>query len=79
VVIYQPIITNVTASGGNLVVQGTNGMPGTMYIVLTSTNLALPVINWTPAATNAFDGSGNFILTNVITPAPSQQFFLLRY
>ena len=46
-------------------------------LLLTSTNVALPLTNWTPIATNRFDGSGQFNLTNGINPGVPQQFYIL--
>ena len=65
-------------SGTNLILGGTNGWPGQYYYVLTSTNIALPRSLWTPIATNPFDPSGNFILTNGIDPNQSGLFYLLQ-
>ena len=68
----------VTRSGTNLIVSGTGGTTNGTYYVLTTTNLTLPIIQWTPISTNLFDGSGNFIFTNPITADPPQLFFLLQ-
>jgi uncharacterized repeat protein (TIGR03806 family) len=65
-------------SGTNLILGGTNGWPGQYYYVLTSTNIALPRSLWTPIATNPFDPSGNFILTNGIDPNQPGLFYLLQ-
>jgi Chondroitinase B/Concanavalin A-like lectin/glucanases superfamily len=73
----QPYIAGVVTSNGNLVFAGTNGMPNASYVVLTSTNLALPVSNWTPIATNQFDAGGYFSCTNAMIDS-IQQFYLLR-
>ncbi len=43
---------------------GTNNGP---YYVLSSTNVALPLSNWTRLQTNSFDANGNFSFTNTIT------------
>jgi hypothetical protein len=60
------------------VIAGSNGVPGWPYIVLTSTNLALPAANWSVKATNAFDSAGNFLFTNATDPATIQLFYLLQ-
>lgn len=65
-------------SGGNLILSGTGGTPGANYYVLTSTNVALPMVNWTPLATNQFDGSGNFAFTNAVSPGTPQLFYRLQ-
>ena len=56
---------------------GSNGAPLGNYYVLSSTNLALPLANWTRVATNQYDASGKFIFTNPIS-ANQQNFFRLQ-
>jgi autotransporter-associated beta strand protein len=73
----QPHITSVTLTGTSLVISGTNGTPGLQFEVLSSTNVALALSNWTSIATNTFS-SGNFSVTNTINPAVSPSFFILR-
>ena len=57
---------------------GSNGTPNTSYYVLTSTNVTLPLSNWSRIVTNQFDGSGNFIFSNAINPGILQYFFRLQ-
>ena len=73
-----PEIGGVSVSGGDLVLNGTGGTPGGTYTLLTSSNIALPLINWTPVLTRMFDNSGNFSVTNGVDPSASQRYFLLR-
>lgn len=73
-----PGFSSVVASGGNLITSGSNGLPFENYVVFTSTNLALPVADWTPLLTNQFDSNGNFMFTNPINPALPQIFYLLE-
>jgi len=74
----QPVIGSVKASGGNLVFSGTGGTAFGTYYVLTTTNLATPLANWTPLFTNAFDSSGNFSVTNAINAGTPRLFYLLK-
>jgi len=46
--------------------------------VLATTNLDLPVTNWTRVLTNQFDGSGNFNFTNTVSPTAPQSFYMLQ-
>jgi hypothetical protein len=47
--------------------------------VLASTNLGLPLANWTVLSTNAFDAGGNFSFTNPLNPnAAAQEFYILE-
>lgn len=78
VVVPPPQFTSAVVSGANLIAGGSGGNAGGSYHVLSSTNVALPVINWTPVATNVFDGAGNFFFTNGIVPGVPRQFFLIR-
>jgi hypothetical protein len=72
-------ILSFRISGATLTMTGGNGVTGGQYVVLASTNLTLPRAQWTPVATNNFDGGGNFNTSFAIagTPAPNsaQQFF----
>lgn len=73
----HPVIRNITLSGGNVVVSGTNGAAsGTCYL-LSSTNLATPLANWVRVSTNSFDSSGNFNITNAVGGA-RQKFYILQ-
>ncbi len=70
-------ITKVTLSGTNVLVHGTNNnVPNTNfhYAVLTSTNITLPLSNWTPVVTNPFNFDGTFDYTNPIVPGTPRQF-----
>jgi hypothetical protein len=76
--VSQPLtITNFTLSGTSLVIQGAGGSPGANYVILTSTNIGLPLIQWTPIVTNTFDSSGNFDFTTNINSSLPRQFYLL--
>jgi hypothetical protein len=73
----SPDFNTFSLSGNNLVFSGTGGVTNGNYIVLTSTNVALPLIQWTPLATNSFDASGDFTFTNATTNFP-QLFYRLE-
>jgi hypothetical protein len=73
-----PVIGNPTVSGGKLVFSGTGGTPSGSYSVLTTTNIATPVANWTALMTNSFDASGNFSVTNAIAPGTPKQFYTIK-
>ncbi|MFN3407978.1 MAG: beta strand repeat-containing protein [Limisphaerales bacterium] len=73
-----PTISQITVGGGNVILSGTNNAgPGGTYQLLTSTNVALPLASWTVLTNGTFDGSGNFALTNAISPEP-KRFFILQ-
>jgi hypothetical protein len=72
-----PQITSLSHSGANFLFSGSGGPPGGTYHVLTTTNLALPLPNWTAALTNQFDWLGNFTISNAVAGEP-QRFYMLR-
>jgi len=72
----EPVIGSVKLSGGALVLSGGNGPAGVQYRILTSTNVAQPLANWTPVWTNVFGQDGSYSYTN--SPLTSNAgFFLL--
>lgn len=76
----RPGISGFSLSGAKLVLEATNGLSGRTYYVLASTNVALALSQWQPAATNTLSTNGNFTITisNTVIPAPPQQFFILK-
>ena len=70
----SPAINNVARSGDSFLLSATGGPPGSPYRVLTSTNLVLPLTNWTLVWTDMFDffGSGQF--TSPFSLSTPQQF-----
>lgn len=73
-----PQIGAAICTGNNIVLTGSNGVPNWLYIVLGTTNLAVPVSSWAPLATNQFDANGQFVVTNHLSTNGPQQYFLLR-
>ena len=73
-----PAITSFQISGSSLTVQGAFGPPNQQFALLASTNVTLPLNQWTPLDSNFFDGNGNFNLTTTINPTLPQQFYRLR-
>jgi autotransporter-associated beta strand protein len=71
-----PVIGGTAISGGNLVFSGSGGPANGTYYVLTSTNLTSP--DWIPVATNSFDASGNFSVTNVVSSTNPQQYYRIE-
>ncbi|MCX6896596.1 MAG: polysaccharide lyase family protein [Verrucomicrobia bacterium] len=72
-----PIVTSVQFDGDNLVVSGSGGLNAWPYYLVGSTNLTLPLANWTRLATNVFDSSGGFGFTNVVSVDTPQYFYRL--
>ena len=74
----EPEIEGVAVTGGNIIFSGTGGAPNGTYYVLISTNVALPLANWSRATTNLFDATGAFSVTNAVNPNVPQQFYVLQ-
>jgi polygalacturonase len=66
------------SSSGNIIFSGTGGVSNGAYHVLTSTNISLPLNQWTSIATNQFNSNGNFIFTNSMQTNVRQRFFRLQ-
>jgi hypothetical protein len=73
-----PVISQWAVTGGGLMVQGTNGLAGSSYSVLSSTNLAQPLSEWTTVAIGAFDRNGMASTAIAFTPGEPARFFRLQ-
>lgn len=69
-------IASVTWSGGNLVINGEDGLSNGVYSVLTSANLASPFEQWTSVGTTELSSNGNFSVT--VKPSGSPQYYILQ-
>jgi len=74
--VVQPPIA-LLPSGTNLVVN-LNGTSAKKAILLTSTNVTVPLPNWTPVATNTFDVTTYLSVTNGFNPSNPRQFFTFK-
>ena len=77
-IVSKPQFGNISVTANGLVMNGSGGTPGTNYYLLGSTNLALPLANWTRVLTNQFDSNGNFNFTNSISTNAPQNFYVLQ-
>ena len=78
VVATAPVIGPVLLSGTNLVFAGTGGVANANFYLLGSTDVSLPLTNWTRLLTNQFDSNGNFNFTNFVPSDAPQDFYLLQ-
>jgi autotransporter-associated beta strand protein len=78
VVAAKPVINSVQIMNGNFIFSGTNGTSGATYYVLSSTNLMLPLGQWTSVLTNTFPSNGQFSITNPVVLGNPQVFYLLQ-
>lgn len=78
-VLPGPSISGIAVADGMVTLNATGGATNGPVIALTSTNVALPLANWTPVATNAFDANGDLSgLTFAVDPTAAQQFYTLE-
>jgi hypothetical protein len=78
VLLPPPAIGSITTQGNQVIFSGTGGVPGGLYYLLSSTNLALPLNQWQRTGTNNFDAGGNFNFTNTSAATVPEEFYLLQ-
>jgi hypothetical protein len=72
----SPHITGIHVSGTALSISATNGNAAGLWILLQSTNVTLPLIQWQTNLTGNFDGGGN-LSTNIVNTATNRQEFYI--
>jgi hypothetical protein len=73
-----PQISSARVASGSFVFTGGGGNPGQNYYVLTATNAALPLAQWTRIATNIVDANGGYYFSNNINASSARQFYVLQ-
>jgi len=76
VTLNAPTFAGLKITSGKLVVNGFGGVNSWPFVLLSTTNLA--AAQWTPLATNLFDATGGFILTNAVSPGSPMTFYKLQ-
>ena len=69
-----PQLGPIQVHGTTNIISGTGGTAGATYHVLTSTDVAVPLAQWTAVATNTFAADGSFTYTNS-TATNATQFY----
>lgn len=77
-ILPHPLIANPVVQNNTLTLTGNDGVPGKQYYVLGSTNLTLPLAQWTPVGTDTFDDNGAFHFTNTLASNAPQLYYLLQ-
>ena len=67
-------------AGNNLVLNASGGIAGDPVTVLSTTNLTLPLAQWTTVTQGNYDGNGNFTFTvsGALNSGLKQQFYILQ-
>jgi hypothetical protein len=79
-----PVVNSVAQTGGplpqpaSMTFTGNNGPANGTFNVLTTTDLAQALSNWTIVSTGAYDASGNFSVTIPIVSGASPAYFVLE-
>ncbi|HKI69341.1 MAG TPA: hypothetical protein VKA67_07125, partial [Verrucomicrobiae bacterium] len=76
VVVPLPAFQSIKLDNGDVVISGTGPTNQTFHL-LESTDLTLPLNSWTSVATNTFDATGNFSITNLIDSGGPKIFYQL--
>ena len=75
IVTTRVIAQTITRAGNQVIINGTGGSPGASYRMLTTTNIELPAVQWTPVVTNQLSAGGGFSYTNAIQPNLPARYF----
>jgi autotransporter-associated beta strand protein len=73
-----PVFGSIKVAGSSVVFNGSGGPTNVPFYVLNTTNVALPLANWTRLATNLFSATGGFSFTNAVSPGARQEFYRLQ-
>ena len=80
-IVPPPAISSVDYSqfaNGTITLYATNGLQSGALTLLSTTNLTLPLSDWTLVTTGNFDGSGDYNTAITVDPTAPAQFFLLE-
>jgi hypothetical protein len=73
-----PFIASVSATDTQFAFVITNGVPNWPCQIRSTTNLALPLNQWTLVVARPFDLNGRLTVTNVVNPNRPAQFFVVE-
>jgi hypothetical protein len=77
IILPPPGFGGIRLAGSNVVLKAIGGIPGGTCYLLGSTNVALPLSQWPRVATNTFDDTGSFTVTNSPAPNVPEMFYRL--
>lgn len=73
-----PRFNHMSVNAGKHILRGTNGTAGSGYELLCSSNLTLPLAQWSVIGSNNFSGNGSFDLTNTPLAGWANTYYRLR-
>ena len=76
--VLSPVIGSISYSGTNFFITGTNGTAGASCLVLSATNLFVPLTNWSIIATNQFGLGGSVNFTSPLNLNTPQKYYRLQ-
>lgn len=74
----RPRLTHLTVFGNELFLTATNGVAGSQWTLLQSTQLALPLSQWQTNRIVNFDANGNLSTNILATVTNAQTFYILK-
>ena len=75
-IVFTPTIKQaISLAGTNVIINGSGGLSGLTYKILTASNATLPVVQWTPVYTNQFLPGGIFSYTNTLSRSNAAKYF----
>ena len=77
-VTVPPRFTGISVSGTTLTLTATSGTTNGPWTLLQSTNVALPLSQWTTNKTGSYDGSGTLSTTLVNAATNAQEFYRVK-
>lgn len=76
--VSSPSIQTPQISGGNLVLAGSGGPANGSFAILSSANVAAPLVEWVTNIVGTFTETGAFSNAIPLTPGEPKRFFLLK-
>jgi hypothetical protein len=75
IVFTYSIGESISRDGTNVIIVGTGALPGDTCHIMTSTNITLPMSQWTPITNGQFDPTGTLRYTNAVDSTAKAQYF----
>jgi len=73
-----PMVSSVALTGSSLTLQATNGLAGSSYTVLSTTNIETPLVLWSISATGNFSADGKATNSIAVPVGEAARYFRLQ-